>query len=117
MRGVTVELGGKTRELVYDYNALADVEERAGMGIAALFTEERAGYHLIRLLLWGGLRPAEPRLTPARVGDFVQEYKMAGGDLETLMNKVLEALRASGLWEAEPEANPPPGTAPETAQE
>ena len=95
--GVLIELGGKTRTLRYDYNAIADVEEKAGLGAETLFTEERAGFHVLRLLVWAGLRWADRGITPARAGDLIQKHLTEGGSLEELMGKVTEALRAAEL--------------------
>ena len=60
---VNVELDGKPRRLRYQYNDIADVEEKAGLGIAAIFNEDRIGFHSIRLLIWGGLKWADHGLT------------------------------------------------------
>lgn len=92
-----IELGGKTRRLRYDYNAIADVEEKSGLGIGALFNEERAGLHSNRMLIWGGLKWADRGLTVARVGGMLNEFLREGGDMEELMDKVKEALGKSGL--------------------
>lgn len=97
MRGVEVELGGKSRRIRYDFNAIADVEEKAAAGVVALFSEDRVGLHAMRILLWGGLKHEDKGLTIARVGSMIQEYMEAGGDLQELMDQVGQALQKSGL--------------------
>jgi hypothetical protein len=97
-RGVLVELGGKTLTLRFDYNSIADLEEKAGVGAEVLFTEQRAGLHLLRLLIWAGLRHEDRNLTPRGAGSLMQQYIADGGNLEDLVGKVTEALEASELW-------------------
>ena len=94
---VNVELDDKPRRLRYQYNDIADVEEKAGLGIAAIFNEDRIGFHSIRLLIWGGLKWADHGLTIHRAGDLLQEYLSRGGDLAELMEKVRQALEQSGI--------------------
>ena len=57
------ELGGKTKKLRYDFNAIADVEESAGMGIAKIFSADMVGLHTIRLLIWAGLKAVSLRIS------------------------------------------------------
>ena len=113
MNGVEIELGGKSRRLRYDFNAIADIEQKAGLGIGALFDENRAGLNSLRLLIWGGLKWQERGLTVERTGQLVGDYLKDGGSLEELMGKVTDALRQSGvigLQEVE-EGNPKAETA------
>jgi|LSQX01.3.fsa_nt_gb hypothetical protein len=97
MRGVEIELGGKSRKLRYDFNAIADIEEQAGLGIGAMFNETRVGFNSIRLLVWGGLKWQERGLTVERAGRFVGDFIRDGGTLEELMAKVHTALKQGGL--------------------
>lgn len=85
------------RKMRYAYNDIADVEERAGMGIGAMFNEQRTGFHTIRLLIWGGLKWKEKGMTPHMAGDIIQEYLKNGGTFEEMMQKVREALEKSGI--------------------
>lgn len=97
MQGVELEMAGKTRKLRYDFNALADIEEKADMGIGQLFNERRAGFHSVRLFVWGGLKWQDRGLTVDRAGNLVKEYLAAGGTLEDLMGAVQSALKQSGV--------------------
>jgi len=97
MIGVEIELGGKSRKLRYDFNAVADTEQKAGLGIGAMFDEDRTGLHHVRLHIWAGLKWQERGLTVERTGQFIQDYIQSGGDLAELMDKVREALQQSGL--------------------
>jgi hypothetical protein len=104
MRGIEIELGGKVRLLRFDFNAIADIEERAGVGIGTLLGAERVGLHAMRLLLWGGLKHEERGLTVQRVGTLVGEYIDGGGDISALGEKLAEAINASGLGNSDAEA-------------
>jgi len=97
MYGIEIELGGKSRKLRYDFNAIADIEQKAGLGIGAMFDENRTGFNSIRLLIWGGLKWQERGLTIERAGQFVGNYIRDGGSLEELMEKVHAALERGGL--------------------
>lgn len=96
MRGVDIELD-KPRKLRYDFNAVADLEDKGGLGIGAMFTEERIGFSSIRLLLWAGLKWQDKGLTLDRVGNMIQAYIEIGNDLSDLMTKITEALALSGI--------------------
>lgn len=97
MTGVEIELGGKSRKLRYDFNAVADVEQKAGLGIGAMFDENRTGFHSIRLLIWGGLKWQDRGLTLERAGKLVNDYLQNGGTFEGLMDKVTQALERGGI--------------------
>ena len=96
MRGIDIELD-KPRKLRYDFNAVADLEDKGGLGIGAMFTEERIGFSSIRLLLWGGLKWEDKGLTLDRAGNMIQAYIEGGNDLADLMTKITEALTLSGI--------------------
>lgn len=90
----------KPRRLRYDFNAIADTEARAGMGIAEMFSERRVGFHVIRLILWGGLKWQDKGLTIERVGQMIDVYLANGGTLEGLMTPVKDAMTKSGVLQA-----------------
>lgn len=96
MRTVEITLD-KPRKLRYDFNAVADIEEKAKMGIGAIFSEERIGFSTIRILIWGGLKWQDRHLTLASVGEWIQTYLDAGGDVTELMEKVVEAMELAGI--------------------
>lgn len=96
MRAVTIELD-RPRRLRFDVNALADAEERLGMGLGRIMQQE-ASFALLRTLLWAGLRHEDRRLTPEAAGTLLQQHIAGGGDLETVAARVMEAILASGLF-------------------
>lgn len=97
MRYVEIELGGKTRKLKFDFNAIADIEDKAKVGIGALLSEERIGFNTIRLLLWGGLKHQNKGLTIDATGSMVHEYLTNGGNPEELLESIIKAIELSGI--------------------
>ena len=96
---VFITLGGKERRLRYDINAAAEMEELMG-GKSLLYvlgSPMAAGFSAIRVLLWGGLKHADKGLTLQRVGQMMQEYMEAGGNLGELAERIGEALKNSKI--------------------
>lgn len=91
------EAKGKTYTLVFDYNALADIEEASGMGVAQLFSEQRGGSSTIRYLMWGGLRARVPNITKQKAGELIQAYLKENGSeaLGVLVTKMINELKAA----------------------
>lgn len=92
----TIELD-KQREIRFDFNAIADIEEETGMGISTLLDEENIGFNTFRILLWAGLRHEDSGLTKKNVGILLDNYFKAGGTWTELGNKIFEAIEASGV--------------------
>jgi hypothetical protein len=96
---MVIELGGKNRVIRYDYNALADLEQAGGASIATLFSnQDNLGFNFIRLIVWAGLKHAEPGFTIQRAGMLIQKHIDDGGDLGTLTKTFLEALQKSSAF-------------------
>ncbi len=108
MRSVEIEIGGKVKRLRYDFNALADIEEKAGVGIGSLFNSERIGFSTIRLLIWGGLKHEDRGLTLERAGMLVKQMIDEGYDFESVAGLVNEALKVSGLFPDDTNPTSPP---------
>lgn len=98
MRTTDIEIGGKNKRLRYDFNAIADIEEKSGKGIGQLFDEQSIGLYSIRVLLWGGLKWEDQGLTIQRTGKLVQQFIEDGNSLEDLIPYVEEAINKSGLF-------------------
>ncbi|MBP2653355.1 MAG: hypothetical protein H6Q73_924 [Firmicutes bacterium] len=98
MNYVEIELGGKTRKLKFDYNALCEVEAKAGKSVIQLMSADNLGFGAVRALLYGGLIWQDRGLTMDRLGQMLSEYMSNGGSLGDLMAKISEALNASGLF-------------------
>ena len=96
MRSITIELD-RPRRLRYDFNALADLEDKAGVGMGSLVSGSRMGFNTIRLLLWAGLKWEDKSLTVAGVGDILQGYLEGNGSLETVSKFIETAMMTSGI--------------------
>ena len=97
MKSVTIQLD-RPRRLRFDYNALSDVEEKAGMGIGAILSEQRIGFAMTRVLLWGGLKWEDRKLTLEKVGELLQAYFQGGGSWDDIIATIFQAVNASGLF-------------------
>lgn len=106
---VTINLD-RPRHIKFDFNSLADTEKVAGVGLGAIFAEDRIGFNMTRILLWGGLKWEDRRLTVERVGEMLQDYFQGGGSWEEITAKVLEAINACGIFgtQEDPESKNPP---------
>jgi hypothetical protein len=101
---VRVELFDKPRNLLFDVNAIADVEEVLGKGIGEVFKEENAGFSMIRALLCHGLKHEDQSMTPTRAGKMMQKALESGVSLQEIMEKVTEAIAKSEVFpKAQPE--------------
>ena len=95
---VEIEINGQIKKLKFTYNAVADVEEKVGLGISALFTGEKVGFNTMRHLLWGGLKWQDRTITVPGAGAMIEKYIENGGRLDDLMLKIFEALDKSGVF-------------------
>ena len=102
MKSYPVELGGKTRNIRYNFNALCDVEEATGKPIT-----EISGISSIRVLLWAGLRWEDKGLTMQRVGMWIEEYLQNDGQIEDLANAATLAINGSGIMKKQQENDEP----------
>jgi len=95
---VEIELGGQTRVLRFDMNALCELEARLQMPIGKIFDSSFMGIRVIREALHVGLTAkGDRRLTVKMVGDW-----MTSDQLEYLGEKLGEALKfALGVDEKE----------------
>jgi len=88
---VTVELGGKTREIRFDLNALVAIEDTLGCDLVDKGT---GGVPLtlkaVRVILWAGLRHEEPGLTEEHVGGWVDQ-----SNLVTVVERVKASLESA----------------------
>lgn len=89
-RYVTIELD-KPRRLRFDLNALAEIEERLGVGIDKLGDLDMKA-KTARVMLWAGLIHEDQSITPEDVGGMV--------DLDNLgyvQERIAAALAAAGV--------------------
>ncbi|MTI95179.1 MAG: hypothetical protein FH749_06780 [Firmicutes bacterium] len=96
MKNVPMTLNGEQYRLRIDINAMADAEERLGMGFGKIMHQELS-MSFLRVMLWAGLKWQHRRLTPEKVGGMLQRFVEDGGDIEKIGIKITEAIVASGL--------------------
>ena len=72
---VPIELGGKTRNLKYGFNALVDLEETFGISIQDFLGVLKTGAKLkdLRTILWVGLLHENEGLTQKQVGEMLDQ--------------------------------------------
>lgn len=107
MRSVEITLD-KPRHLRFTINALEQLEATLGdMPLRDVIGQlNRAGIRVTRQALWAGLRHEDRKLTPDRVGELMDAFFEAGGDLTDLYRAIDEAIMASGVFGSQkPEGN------------
>lgn len=73
---ISLELGGKTRRLRFDLNALAELEDHLARPVTKLADLELSAT-AVRGMLWASLLHEEPELTPKDVGVWVSGENFA----------------------------------------
>lgn len=71
MPGVPVSIGGTTRHLLYDLNALCTLKEQHGINLLAPSDEDTENPVVLRALLWAGFLHETPDLDVKAVGHWV----------------------------------------------
>lgn len=94
-RGVIINLD-RERKLRYTINSLIELEQAIGGPLGGMLGN-RTGLRMIRALVWVGLKHEQKGLTEDRVGELLQDYLNQGGSLESLGEKITEALKMSGI--------------------
>jgi hypothetical protein len=97
MNYVNIELD-KPRRLKFDYNAICEAEDKAGMGIIDMMKEENFGFRSIRALMYAGLRWEQRNLTVEMAGQLLQSYIAKEGTMAEIAGIITEAIFASGLF-------------------
>lgn len=87
----------RPREVRFDFNAIADIEEMAGKSIAVLLSEENLGFNTIRLLMWAGLKHDDEKLSKQQVGTMIFEWLKKGGTMEKIISILSKAFDESGI--------------------
>ena len=83
---ITIELGGQSRQLRFDLNALAELEDKLGVGIGEIQTV-RASAKTIRAMAWAALLHADASLTEQQVGSWI-----TGDNFVEVTDRIMEAL-------------------------
>ena len=114
---VTIDLGGRSRRLRFDMNALADLEGVLGRSVAEVLSGDgnALGFAAMRALMWAGLKHEDRGLTLERAGLLMQGAIESGMSLADLLAKISEAVTSCGVFggskDGDAPADPPPATA------
>jgi hypothetical protein len=94
-----VKLQDKEYKVKFDFNSIADLEERMDKGIGEILKEKNVGFHVVRMLYWAGLRQNfELRnMSCESVGVWLQQRIESGEKFADLMQDVTKELIASGV--------------------
>ena len=102
-RGITeLKLGGHLRTLRFRTNEISILEERLGVGITKILSEDMIGLRVLREAILVGVahefagRGKEAKLSSQKVSRWIDQYGDEGGDLGDLTKSVYEAI-ALGL--------------------
>ena len=89
---VNIELGGKTRQLRYDFNALVALEDELNISIQDIGKLLGGAVKLrdLRAILWAGLIHDDATLTPKAVGAMINGVKEMA-DLGKAIRAAIEA--------------------------
>lgn len=116
MKKITIALDME-REVMFNINAMVDLEERFDVPLGVLFNPERVGIGLIRGMLMIGLKHGGMKISgrdrkaqEEQIGDLIQDHWLAKGKtLDTLMEVMMAAFGEAGLLpksEEEQDVNP-----------
>jgi hypothetical protein len=100
---VLINLNNQDMQLKYDLNAVCELEAKANKGLFALLAEDNFGFNLLRLLTWSGLRHKNRGLTLDIVGIWLGAELVKGATFDLIFEKIMQALRESGLLGKEDE--------------
>ena len=81
-----LKVGDQTYALVFDINAMCEVEYLLDMPTDAILSRLMANppLHVVRALLWGGLRRHHGDIALSAAGDLIEEAGGAGAALEAI---------------------------------
>lgn len=91
-QSIPIELGGKTRNLRYDFNALVALEDKLGVPISKIGEVLTGSVSVknLRTLIWAGLIHEDRGLTQKKVGEWI-DFSM----LSDVIVKFTEAFEAA----------------------
>jgi len=97
-QSIPVELGGTTKHLRYDFNALVALEDQLGIPISDIGNMMAGSVKLgdLRSLIWAGLIHEDKSLTPADVGEWLDF-----GQLNYIADQVRVAFESAFPEESE----------------
>lgn len=101
---IDIEFGGESRKLIYDYNALAELQDLAGT-----YKSDMATMKAVRAALWAGLlaetldkrgRETARTLSLIEVGDILSA--MSAAEVESVVDAITQARELAEPPKADP---------------
>lgn len=94
-----IKLGEKAYNIEYTYNSICLIETLLGMGIGEMLLrgERLQSLSTVRAFLTAGLYEHNPEISEIDAGNLIQAYIKKGGTIDSLSNRLTEAMKASGL--------------------
>lgn len=108
---VELRLGGKTRYLKIDFNALASMEEKSGKSVMDFGTWKNMTLRDVRLMVWAAMLFSEPSITEEEVGKMIHP-----GNLAKVMTVVVETWKRSIPTSKHLAESPGPFVVPQPSQ-
>ena len=104
---VSIELGGEERNLKYDLNAFAELEDMYGSPQKAMDALEEGSFKSLRALVWVGLLHENPDLTERTVGSWLDlnNMKLVAEKIGQAINKAMPSDMDAQIAEAQAEQN------------
>lgn len=89
-----IEVDGQSFVLAYNVNAMCEIEYVLAMSTDAILTSltRSPALHIVRALLWGGLRQHHPDLTLAAAGELMEKMGGSGPALEKIGEGLVSAF-------------------------
>ena len=88
----TITIGGQDRVLRFKTNEIAQLEDLSGKGIMTLMSSDVVGIKVLRDALFVGLLHDNKKLTPNKVGNWLDSYE---GELSDLITVVFSTLASA----------------------
>lgn len=85
--GIKIELDGKEYRIIFDLNAMAEVEDKYGSVGKAVTAMQHGSFKAIRCVLWAMLIHDNPELTEKEVGSMVTV-----GNLDEIVDHITAAV-------------------------
>jgi len=105
--GVLVEIGGESRRLVYDFNALASIEEATGRNMLDGSGWLKPKAKDFRAFVWAGLLHDWPEVTLEQVGRWLSEANLQDVAAAFVRARAASSPKPAKEGKAASPANPP----------
>lgn len=105
--GIEIKLNGQPYRIIFDLNAMAEVEEKYGSVGKAVIAMQQGSFKAIRCVLWAMLLHDNPELTEKEVGSMVTV-----GNLDEIVEHITAAVNKDTPSEEERSESAAPASNP-----